>query len=207
MHLAYSNLNLNSSPFFQVDPISEQTFAQAFDATAQLLRAGAPTASIPNQPWFQNNMPGGISKVVTGNEANFINGNISSVFQTIDLARRAQGLTPFNNLQSSVAFMRASIGRSNYNAFVATLRKKLARGLTFDFNYTLSKSLDQIGTVQNQMNTIPSAFFPNFDYGPSDCDRTHVVNGVFLYDLPAGRGHRFGASNRLAYSALLLDCR
>lgn len=192
-----ASVNLNSAPIFQLDPKSGQTFAQAFDTVAQALRSGVPTANIPNQPWFQDLMPGGTSKVVTGNEANFINGNVSSVFQTIDLARRNQGLTPFDNLETMVSFMRTSIGKSNYHAFVATLRKRLSKGLTFDFNYTFSKSLDEIGGVQNTMSVIPSAFFPDFDYGPSDFDRTHVVNAVFMYELPTGRGHRLGFNSRL----------
>jgi hypothetical protein len=192
-----TSVNLNSSPFFHVDQASGQSFAQAFDALAQLLRSGVATANLPNQPWFQNNMPGGTARAVAGNEANFINGNVSSIFQTVDLARLAGGLKPFNNLQDTVAFMRASIGESNYHALVATLRKRLTRGLTFDLNYTFSKSLDEFGAVQNSMETIPSAFFPKFDYGPSDFDRTHVFNGHFLYTLPMGRGHWLNTGNRL----------
>jgi hypothetical protein len=47
------------------------------------------------------------------------------------------------------------------------------------------------------METIPSAFFPKFDYGPSDFDRTHVFNGHFLYALPVGRGRWLDTGNRL----------
>ncbi|HKC63044.1 MAG TPA: carboxypeptidase-like regulatory domain-containing protein, partial [Pyrinomonadaceae bacterium] len=41
------SVNFNSSPYFQLDARSGQTFAQAFDTVAQLLRAGTPTANIP----------------------------------------------------------------------------------------------------------------------------------------------------------------
>src|SRR5205085_5632696 len=116
----------------QLDSRSGQTFAQAFDAVAQSLRAGATAASVPAQAWFQNNMPGGTARVVAGNEANFINGNVSNVFQTIDLARLANGMTPFNNLQTQTAFVRTSTGRSNYHALVLVLRQRLSRDLTFD---------------------------------------------------------------------------
>lgn len=183
-----ASVNFNSAPFFQLDPQSGQTFAQAFDAVAQSLRAGATAAGVPAQPWFQHNMPGGTARVVTGNEANFINGNVSNVFQTIDLTRLASGLTPFDNLQTQTAFVRTSIGRSNYNALVLLLRKRLSRDLTLDLNYTFSKSLDQTSVTQNSTNALQSAFAPDFDYGPSDFDRTHNFNAYFLYDLPVGRG-------------------
>src|SRR5205085_3150837 len=151
------SVNFSSSPYFQLDARSGQTFAQAFDTVAQLLRAGVPAANIPLQPWFQNNMPGGTSRVITGNEANFINGNVSSIFQTIDLARLSNGLTPFNNLQTQTAFVRTSMGRSNYNAFILILCKRLSRRLTVDLNYTFSKSLDQSSATENSTNTMQSA--------------------------------------------------
>jgi hypothetical protein len=186
-----TNVNFNSAPFFQLDAASGQTFAQAFDNVAKLLRAGAGVASVPAQAWFQNNVPGGTARALTGNEANFINGNVSGIFQTIDTARLNAGLKPFDNLQAQTSFVRTSIGRSNYHALFATLRKRLSRELTFDLNYTFSKSLDQSSAVENSMNMIASAFFPDFDYGPSDFDRTHVFNGYFLYELPTNRGDRF----------------
>jgi len=192
-----ASVNFNSSPFFHVDALSGQSFAQAFDVVAQSLRAGVPAANIPAQAWFQNNMPGGTLTVIAGNEANFINGNVSNVFQAIDLARLRNGLTPFNNLQSQTAFVRTSLGRSNYHALVATLRTRLSRGLMVDLNYTFSKSLDQSSALQNSTNTMQSAFFLDFDYGPSDFDRTHSFNGYFLYEIPVGRGHRLHATDRL----------
>lgn len=195
-----ASVNFNSSPFFQLDARSGQTFAQAFDLVAQQLRAGTPAASVTAQPWFQNYVPGGTSRAVTGNEASFINGNVSNVFQTVDLARLGAGLVPFNNLQSQTAFVRTSTARSNYHALVLMLRKRLARDLFVDFNYTFSKSLDQSSNTQNSTNAMQSAFAPDFDYGPSDFDRTHVLNGYFLYELPTGRGRLFdagGAADRL----------
>jgi hypothetical protein len=192
-----TSVNFNSSPYFQLDAPSGQTFAQAFDNVAQSLRAGTLAGNVPVQPWFQNNMPGGTSRVITGNEANFINGNVSNVFQTVDLARLAGGLTPFNNLQSQTSFVRTSIGRSNYHALAVVVRKRLGRDLSFDFNYTFAKSLDQTSATQNSTNSMQNAFAPDFDYGPSDFDRTHTFNGYFLYDLPIGRGRWLDAGHGL----------
>jgi hypothetical protein len=192
-----ASVNFNSAPYFQLDALSGQSFAQAFDAVAQELRAGTLAARVTPQPWFQNNVPGGTARVVPGNEANFINGNVSNIFQTIDLTRFAGGLMPFNNLQSQTAFVRTGTGRSNYHALALLLRKRLTHDLSADLNYTFSKSLDQTSATQNSTNSMQSAFAPDFDYGPSDFDRTHTLNAYFLYQLPAGGGRRFDAGDAL----------
>jgi hypothetical protein len=64
-------------------------------------------------------------------------------------------------------------------------------------NYTFSKSLDQVGTVQNNAGTYATSFNPNFQYGPSLFDRTHVFNALFNYDLPAGNGHKLSFGNNI----------
>jgi hypothetical protein len=193
-----TNTNLNSNPIFQQDPISGQTFAQAFDAVAGQLRAGVPAANVTPQPFFQNQMPGGTAAIVQSNSSNFITGGVPAIFRTMDSARLPKGLPTFDNLQVLELFVRTNMGRSNYNAGFVILRKRFSRGLTFDANYTFSKSLDQEAIIQRDPSLLDSSFFPDFEYGPSMFDRTHVFNATFVYDLPAGRGHRFGGShNRL----------
>jgi hypothetical protein len=44
---------------------------------------------------------------------------------------------------------------------------------------------------------LQNAFAPDFDYGPSDFDRTHIFNGYFLYEIPTGRGRLLHAGKRL----------
>jgi hypothetical protein len=62
-------------------------------------------------------------------------------------------------------------------------------------NYTFSKSLDTVGAVQNSASYYATSFNPSIECGPSSFDRTHVINGIFNYDLPLGRGHRLGSSH------------
>ncbi|MGI9067901.1 MAG: hypothetical protein ACR2HX_16055 [Pyrinomonadaceae bacterium] len=71
----------------------------------------------------------------------------------------------------------------------------MSGGLTFDVNYTLSKSLDQIGGIQNFVTQLSSSFDEDLDYGPSDFDRRHNLNVNFVYDLPFGQGRRFSSGN------------
>jgi hypothetical protein len=112
--------------------------------------------------------------------------------------RSALGLLPYNNLQVVLAlFVRTHNDLSNYHAATFTLHKRPSHGLQFDLNYTFSKSLDQLGGVQNNAGTYATSFNPNLQYGPSLFDRTHVFNAIFNYDLPAGKGHKFSFSNAI----------
>jgi hypothetical protein len=214
------SINFNSAPYMFKDKASGQIFAQAFDAVATQLRAGvspllsngAANPAFTSQPWFENQLPGfgascgaGISATAcfaSGNGVSFINDNISSLFLNMDLTRQfGLGLQPYDNTQVIDLFMRDSHDRSNYNAFVVTLRNNSWHGLLFDFNYTFSKSLDTVGAVQNAAEYHSSSFNFNADYGPSFFNRPHVFNAIYNYDLPFGSGHRFssshGAINRL----------
>jgi hypothetical protein len=92
-------------------------------------------------------------------------------------------------------FVRTNNDISNYHAATFTLRKRPTHGLSFDLNYTFSRSLDQLGAVQNSASTYQTSFNTNLQYWPSLFDRTHVFHGIFNYDLPAGKGRMFHFSN------------
>ncbi|MDQ3756082.1 MAG: carboxypeptidase-like regulatory domain-containing protein [Acidobacteriota bacterium] len=192
----YQNVNLNSLPYFFKDRASGQQFAEAFDAVALQLRSGVAPGAVTPQPWFENQLPGlpgGGTRFLAGrNAGDFIGGNLNNLwaFSLDSLAPR-----PYNNTQVLDAFIKTSLGRSNYHALFATLHQRLARGLTFDVNYTLSKSLDQIGQIQNAVSEFSTSYFPDADYGPSDFDRRHILNANAVYDLPFGRGRRFQTGN------------
>lgn len=175
------SMNLGQVPYMHVDPSSGQSFAQAFDAVATALRSGTTPAP---QPWFENQVPGGTAALVQAARSNFINGDLNALFLTLDLRRMAQGLPPFNNYMSRTLFLRSSLGRSNYNALLVTLRKRMSRGLSYDLSYTFSRSLDQVGYWQNSANVMPNNFDLNAEYGPSVFDYTHMLTGYWLYDLP-----------------------
>jgi hypothetical protein len=165
----------------QLDPASKQTFAQAFDNVATALRAGGNAAP---QPWFENLVPGGTAALVSAARSNFINGDVDSVFQALDLRRMAANLPAFNNYQAKSMALRSSVGFSNYNGLLMTLRKRLSHGFIFDVNYTFSRSLDVIDVLQNSGGIITNGFRPDVEYGPSSFDLTHVFNARWLYELP-----------------------
>src|SRR5712692_8497125 len=96
----------------------------------------------------------------------------------------------YNNGQVFDLFMRTSRDVSNYHAMVVTLHNRGWHGLQFDANYTYSKSLDQVGAVQNSASYYASSFLPKLEYGPSFFDHPHIFNFIYNYDLPFGGSHR-----------------
>jgi carboxypeptidase family protein len=189
-----NSIDFDASPYMLKDPASGQTFAQAFDAVTAEIDANKP---ITPQPWFENQLPGfGTAALVSQNLSLFQTRQVSALFQAMGFERQALGLLPYNNLQVVLAlFMRTHNDISNYHAAVLSLHKRPSHGLQFDMNYTFSRSLDQLGGVQNNAGTYATSFNRDLQYGPSLFDRTHVFNAIFNYDLPAGGGHKFHFSN------------
>jgi hypothetical protein len=128
--------------------------------------------------------------------SNFINGNLNNVFLTVDQRRMLAGQQPFNNYLARTLFLRASTGLSNYSGLFVTLHKRMSQGLLFTVNYTFSRSLDQLGAIQNAANVMPNSFDLNAEYGPSPFDITHLFNTTWLYDLPFGRSNHLRSSFR-----------
>jgi hypothetical protein len=200
------SINFNSVPYMFKDNASGQIFAQAFDAVATQLRSGVAPLNVTPQRWFEDQLPGfgatcgaGVSStacLAAKNVTSFTNVNLSSLFLTMDLTRQfGLGLPSYDNLQVLDLFMRDSHDKSNYSAFVVTLRNNSWRGLMFDMNYTFSKSLDTVGAVQNAAEYHSTSFNFNADYGPSFFNRPHVFNAIFNYDLPFGGNHRLTSSH------------
>jgi hypothetical protein len=220
-----SAVDLDNSPYFVTDPTSGQTFAQAFDNVGCVMRGDAgkeiipsficPTGSatsVPTEPFFENQLPGLGALVgpgVTSSQAladlvgpNLANGDAFTTFLIMNSYRALVGLPSYNNLQIyGVDELETARGTANYNAWFVTLHKRTSYGLQFSMNYTLSKSLDEQGQVQNNAARFSDAYNEDLQYGPSIFDHRNVFNTTFDYELPFGSGRRFssssGAVNRL----------
>jgi hypothetical protein len=188
-------VNLNSVPYMFVDSASKQSFAQAYDAVANALRAGQ---AAPVEAWFENQFPGLAAKqgtasatayIAGANKSLFTAGNVGNLFLNLDGYRRTLGLQAYDSDQAQVEFMRTYIGYSNYNAGIITLTKRMSHGLTISGNYTYSNALDDGLSNQNNAGFYSNSFNPSVQYGPSSYDRHSVVNAYWQYELPAGRGH------------------
>jgi hypothetical protein len=94
--------------------------------------------------------------------------------------------------------------RSRYNALEVQLSRRFSSGLSFQGSYTLAKSEDtrsfdpafavanRAATGQSSANTPFDINNRDLNYARSDFDRRHALQGYALYELPFGRGRRFG---------------
>ena len=121
----------------------------------------------------------------------------------------AQLLKPYPRFQN-VATYRNNSGTTNYNALEAKVEKRLSSGLSFLFAYTHSKLIDDASqvfssTVLSSPNTssliAADTYRPYLERDSSSGDMPNVMSFSGIYEVPAGRGHRF-ASTGLANSIM-----
>lgn len=190
------------------DGISGQQLSNAFGNITQQVRAGADTADLPAQPWFENVVSPGIG-VALGypNNTSFLADNVTSLVSNGDFADFVQvlaaaALVPANvgmGSQFSENTFYTNKGFSAYHGFLVTLHKNTSHGLQFDLNYTWSHSIDNVSLIANQgaaggYGFICDVLRPRVCRGNSDFDVTHYITGNFIYNLPFGRGRTFAAT-------------
>lgn len=195
------SVDLNDVPYFFKDSASGQTLAQAYDAVATYLRSGGAAASVPVQPWFENQLHGAsvcTSSCTAGLAAtqasSFTQGQLNALFNVINTQRPGG---PITNFQVSSLWMRTNGGISNYNAGFLTVHRRFANGLNLQASYTLSKSLDEHGYNQEAESLLSNGYFPKLDYSPSAFDHRHVFNTNFYYELPFGPGKPWAGPKNL----------
>jgi hypothetical protein len=179
---------LNSVPYMMKDTASGQTFAQAFDNVAAHLRSGGTAATVPTQGWFENQgrganycTPNCTVGLATRQTTAFTQGLLNQLFTVIEGQR---GTNPIVNNQLTEQWSRAAIGWSNYHAGFVSVNRRFSNGLSFNANYTLSRSWDVHGFNQEAESKMSNALVPELDYAPSAWDRTHVFNANGCYELP-----------------------
>jgi hypothetical protein len=103
---------------------------------------------------------------------------------------------------------------SDYHGGVFQVSRRFAQGYEFNVSYTLSRSRDDksydptftrisSGTGQSAQSTPFDATDRSLNYGLSDFDRTHVLQGTAFVELPFGRGrHFFRNANGLVHRLL-----
>lgn len=192
----FSNAGLGASPYMFKDSASGQTFAQAYDAVANQLRAGQP---VTVQPWFENQLPkagslngfASTTAFLASREATFFTtGTVANLFDStsssqpgLNSLRSQLGLQPYDETSVNELLEVVNEGWSNYNSLLLTLRHTGTK-FTFDVNYTFSKSLDTDQGVQNDSSTLANPLVPGVDYGPSKFDHKQIFNALFVYNLP-----------------------
>jgi hypothetical protein len=209
-----------------VDPKSGQDWYTA----ARLLEAyrvnRTPIGSIPNIPFFENLYPAGSVGNFLFGDPTISNTRAAYGFMAVTSVTPGCAPAPFFGcydigddwtfLQSDVldvinplfaqkqygalsAF--GTIASSDYHGATVSVRQRF-RGLTWDFNYTFSKSIDDASGLQTS-GVYGSAFITNAlrqqdNKAISDFDITHIANFNSIWEIPVGRGrHWLKGSNKI----------
>ncbi|HLM01233.1 MAG TPA: TonB-dependent receptor, partial [Pyrinomonadaceae bacterium] len=96
---------------------------------------------------------------------------------------------------------------SLYNALEIIFKRRISRGLGFQFAYTLSKSMDNrswdpslstvsTGSVQSASSTPFDLRDRSLNYSWSDFDRRHVFQGTYVFELPFGKDRWLKTGNK-----------
>jgi hypothetical protein len=190
------------------DSASGQSMLAAFNGLqAQLLAGGA----ITPQPWFENQIGSAIAPfgatcadLGLGTCTAFladdsfdliVNGDTSDTIQSLF----SRGLLNPNvglSSQFSTNALITNLASSSYNGMLVSLRKRFSKGLEFDFNYSLSHSIDNQSSVVNTVFGGLICDLRNLRVcrGNSDFDIRHLMNVNGIYELPFGRGRKFGGN-------------
>jgi len=97
---------------------------------------------------------------------------------------RRQLLRPFPQFDTLTPLF-TSGASSNYHSLQVTMSKRLSHGLLFEGSYTWAKNIDDGMTHQNSYDTFASRSL-------ADIDVAHRFVMSYIYELPFGRGRRFG---------------
>jgi hypothetical protein len=86
---------------------------------------------------------------------------------------------------------KTSGGNDHYDALQATFTRRYSKGLTLGAQYTWGHSIGN-SAGSNEANTAGNPFNFGADYGNNNFDIRQSLNIDALYDVPFGRGRRFG---------------
>ena len=114
-------------------------------------------------------------------------------FTTQRLRTVAQALRPFPQYQNIVTGVQNGdkSGHSSYHAMVLKVDRRFAGGLTFNWNYTLSKLMTDSDTYFANGGAAQDHYNRRLEKSIGQYDQTHVLKFSTLYDLPFGKGRRW----------------
>lgn len=95
---------------------------------------------------------------------------------------RSQLLRPYPQFTSIQATQ--TIGASDYHSMQARVERRMARGFTVQVAYAWQRTMTETGFL-NDADAAPERVISNFD-------REHTLSSSGLFELPVGRGRRYG---------------
>ena len=101
--------------------------------------------------------------------------------------------TPYPQYGSIAGAVNGS--QSNYNSAQLQINHRLTSGLSFNANYVWSHFLDDEDSAgwggRGGTQVYQDAYSAASNYGNSNFDIRHAVKGMFVYEVPFGKGRRF----------------
>jgi hypothetical protein len=203
------------------DPASGQTWRQSMTGYRQLFDGGltadqamANPGLVPNNPFVESMFPAFANYYMPGSaSANYYYGIYGvyggSYLDVLHAADRIPGEfgTPngtcasrtgcytFFSRQGSSNPTWMNAGMANFHGATLSIRRAYSSGFAFDFNYTLSHSIDNASAAEGGAGqsgaSIQNIFNPGEFRGSSDFDIRHNVNANAIYGLPFGTGQKF----------------
>jgi hypothetical protein len=201
------------------DPRSGQTWYEAAGILEDHRRRNTPISQIPALPFFENMyLPGELDGILFG--AGLTNSQAAYGFMAITADTPGCAGAPlfgcydvgndwtflqdvldgntsrqiFYNRQYGALSAYGTIAGSDYHAGTLSLRQRF-KGLTWDLNYTFSKSIDGASGTQTSgvfgAAFIHNALRPRDNRTVSDFDTRHIVNINSVWEVPVGKGKSF----------------
>lgn len=164
--------------------------AQAATPGACPVTSGAFNAAIPgSQPLAANFTILGNSNGTVVN--NIVNGTAADLALFL-VQNGSFGINYLPNPNTGVADVLLNGAEYYYNSMQFEIRRRFSDGLTFQGNYTFSKTLTNAqGTAQTRFEPLLDNARPELEWSRADYDQTHVINFNSLYELPVGKGKYF----------------
>jgi outer membrane receptor protein involved in Fe transport len=197
------------------DTKSGQTWTQAATLLEIARAANTPVANIAPIAFFENlwapgSLCGGLGTCVglTNTQAVYLNatdveGNDWTSTQ-LDL-EFAGGPRHFYQGQYGALAVYSTIASSDYHGATFTLRQRFKDTLSYDINYTFSKSMDDVSGLQTDAPFTPfilNATNIHQARAVSDFDVRHVINANVIWQLPFGKHRAFLKNGGIANAIL-----
>ena len=205
------------------DPKSGQDWFTAATNLEKIRQTRAPaTSAVPAQPFFDNTFPANFRDIMESYGDYGLPQGLTPT-QTVYWIMRSYYGNDWTYLQDDIdrAFNKgyfyqpqygalaawSTVANSNYGAMAISLRQRFRTSLQWDFNYTLSHSLDDASGLQSDV-AFGAGFIVNplrqrENYSNSDFDMRHIINVNSVYALPFGKGAAIGSTMPLWADAIV----
>ena len=192
-----------------VDPVSGVDYYTAMGQLVDARAANTLNANVAPIPFFENLFPGAAAQQVFGapvfgtatqavyNLISRVDGFDIADYTFVQLLIDDVGINPnaFFHPQYAAFSAFGTSAKSDYHGANFSLRQRLGDTLSYDFNYTFSKSMDTASGLQTGTSFgsqfILNPIRPEDNRSVSDFDTKHLVNANFIFQLPVGKGRKF----------------